>query len=83
MIEPEIYICECHSYEHQSIFWYDDEDKQLTVSVHLVRRSFFKRLWYAIKYVFGYKSRFGAWDEFLFKPENEKKLREYLDNKCK
>jgi len=80
MLENKIFICECHSYCHQAIFWYDEEDKSLYVTFHLITyRNVFKRLWVAIKYVCGYKSNFGAWDEFLFKPEDEKKLRDYLN----
>lgn len=77
--DQKIFICECHSYCHQAIFWYDEEEESLYVTIHLTtHRNIFKRLWVAIKYVFGYKSNFGEWDEFLFKPEDEEKLRVYL-----
>ena len=80
MKEQKIFICECHSYYHQAIFWYDEEEKLLYVTIHLItHRNFFKRLWHATKYVFGFKSNFGEWDEFTFKPEDEKKLRDYLE----
>jgi len=36
-------------------------------------------LWYGLKYAFGYRSRYGAWDEMMFKPEDLLKLREHLD----
>ena len=66
MEESMIFICECHSYDHQAIFSKDEENKQLFVSIHLnTNRNFFKRIWYAMKYVFGYKSKFGDWDEFF------------------
>jgi len=81
MKEPLIFICTCQSYEHQAIFFKDTEDNQLIVTVHLSsHKNILKRLWLAIKYVCGYRSRFGHWDEFLFKPEDEIKLREYLLN---
>ena len=84
MIEQKIFICECHSYCHQAIFLWDDEGKSLYVTIHLItHRNFFKRLWQGLKYAFGYKSNFGDWDEFLFKPEDEKRLRDYLERKCK
>lgn len=83
MTEQKIFICECHSYTHQAIFWWDEDVKQFYVTIHLItHKNFFKRLYQALKYVFNYKSNFGEWDEFLFKPEDEKKLREYLENKC-
>lgn len=80
-MKQKIFICECHSYCHQAIFWYDEEEKSLYVTIHLItHRNFFKRIWTAMQYIFGYKSNVGDWDEFLFKPEDEKKLRSYLDS---
>jgi hypothetical protein len=79
MKSPKVFICDCRSYEHQSIFWHDSEDDQLYVSIHLTtHKNIFKRLWSAIKYIFGYKSRFGSWDEFIFKPEDKERLLNYL-----
>lgn len=75
-------ICACHNFEHQLYFWeWDDgEHKELYVEVHLsTYRNFLKRLWYGLKYAFGYKSRVGAWDEFTFTKESEEKLKQYLD----
>jgi hypothetical protein len=83
-IKPEtdpikIFICDCYSFKHQAIFWLDFDDKQLYVTIHLTtHRNFFKRLWYGLKYAFGYTSNYGAWDEFLFRKEDEKKLLDYL-----
>jgi len=77
----EIFICSCGSLEHQMYFWYEEEDKLFYTEVHLTGRSFLGRLKYGIKYIFGYKSRFGAWDEFIFDSEAEKQLLEFLKNK--
>lgn len=73
-------ICDCSSFEHQAIFWKEkDFGNQLYVYFHLITyENFFKRLWYGLKYAFGYRSKFGAWDQFIFNPENEKKLLDYL-----
>lgn len=80
MDNQKIFICECGSYCHQTIFWYDKTDKQLNFTTHLITyRNFFKRLWVAIRYVFGYKSNYGDWDTFLFKPLDEAKLLAYLN----
>ena len=80
-MERKFFICECHSLEHQIIFWYDSEDKTLYCDPHLVtHRNFFKRLWVGLKYAFGYKSRYGSWDETMFKPEDLKRLKDYLNN---
>lgn len=80
MDSQKVFICECGSYCHQIIFWYDKEDKQLNLTTHLITyRNFFKRLWVAIRYVFGYKSNYGDWDSFLFKPLDEARLLAYLN----
>jgi hypothetical protein len=34
---------------------------------------------YGIKYIFGRKCRFGAWDEFIFNPKDADKLQEIVD----
>ena len=84
MIEQKIFICECHSYAHQAIFWWNEEEKSLYVTIHLTtHRNFFKRLWKGLKYAFGYTSNFGEWDEFIFRPEDKKKLRTYLEENLK
>lgn len=79
-LKREVMICACHSLEHQVVFWYDEEDDELHCEPHLsTNRGFFKRLWYGLKYAFGYKSRFGAWDSILFKEEDLTKLRTHLN----
>jgi hypothetical protein len=46
IMERKIFICDCHSLEHQVAFWYDEEEKSLYIEPHLVtHRNFFKRLW--------------------------------------
>jgi hypothetical protein len=32
-----------------------------------------------VKYIFGHKSKYGAWDEFMFNPEDADKLQELVD----
>jgi len=80
MEKPELFICECNSADHQLVFIHDDEDNMTYVHVHLsTYRGFFKKLKYAIKYVCGYKSRYGAWDEFILKHDDVGRLKEHLD----
>jgi len=79
-IERQIMICQCHSIEHQVIFWFDEEDGDLICEPHLVtHRNFFKRLWRGLRYAFGYKSVYGDWDSIIFEKEDLEKLREHLD----
>jgi len=78
-MERQIMVCECHSLEHQVTFWYDEEDSLLYNEINLTtHRNFFKRLWYGLKYAFGYNSRYGAWDSTIFKPEDLLKLNKHL-----
>ena len=78
---PEIIICECHSTDHQMVFLYsDDEASPMVYShVHLNKRPFWERLKYAIKYIFGYKCRYGAFDEFIFNPEDAERLQSVVN----
>ena len=42
-------------------------------------RNFFKRLWVGIKYICGYKSRFGEFDEMVFEPDDLVKLEKLIN----
>ena len=88
MGDREVIICSCHSPEHQAIFYYlewdgDPNDTNIYMQYHLsTHDSFFKRLWAGIKYAFGYKSRYGFWDELLMEEPQVEQLRNFL-NKLK
>ena len=85
--EKDILLCECNSDEHQIIIHYNEEEFEngqrynvCYAHIHLTTYKFFwKRLIYGIKYVFGYKSKYGAWDEFMFNPEDADKLQELVN----
>ena len=81
MERQELLICECHSAEHQLLFrWWDDSDiKQVYVNVHLAKYGFWSRLWYGIKYIFGYQCKYGAFDEILLSPKDAEKLQMVVD----
>jgi len=79
-MDDELFLlCSCYSYEHQLFLWWDEDEKSLYAHFHLATyRGFWGRLWHGIKYAFGYKSRFGAWDQFIFDKKNLEKLNEFL-----
>jgi hypothetical protein len=79
LTETEILVCNCHSFEHQVKFMYDDECNALYAYIHLAKDTFWSRLKSGIKYIFGHSSRFGEWDEFIFQEKDEEKLREFLN----
>ena len=84
--DKDIIICGCHSTEHQRIILYSEDDgfPMVYSHIHLNQRPFWGRLKYGIKYIFGYKCRYGAFDEFIFSPDDAHKLKtvaKYLDIK--
>lgn len=72
----DILVCECHSTEHQLIVLYSNEDDypMVYLHIHLNKRSFWQRLKYGVKYIFGYKSQYGAFDEFIFNSDDVEKV---------
>lgn len=78
--DKDILICDCHSTEHQMVLLYSEEDfhgKKIPMCyahIHLNKRPFWERLKYGIKYIFGYQSRYGAFDEFIFNPKDSEKI---------
>ena len=80
---PDIIICECNSTEHQIVVQYFDDGTypECYLYIHLNKRPFIQRVIYGIKYIFGYQSKFGAFDEFIFDPKDADKVQqisEYL-----
>ena len=48
----EVFICKCYNTEHQLIFSYFTDEKEVYVSVHLIPEyRIFKRIWNAIKFI--------------------------------
>ena len=78
-MEQEFFICQCNSPEHQLIFNYFKDDKFGDVTIHLVPDTFWRRIKNAIKYIFGYRSKYGDFDEFIFKKEDANKLQSVVD----
>ena len=79
MREEECFICDCHSDEHQLVFRYDDAENEIYTSVYLNQyRNIFERILTAVKYVFGYKSKYGDWDCFILKESEADRLTNYL-----
>jgi hypothetical protein len=78
---PEVFICECNSTEHQMIFLYgsDEDFPMVYAQVHLNKKPILKRLKYAVQYLLGRKSRFGAFDEFIFNPDDAERLQEVVN----
>lgn len=82
-MRSDLFLCQCSSSEHQIIFrWFENDldDRYVYADIHLVPEyNIFKRIWYAIKYIFGYKSKYGAFEEFIFNPKDADKLQKIVD----
>ena len=74
----EFFECICMSDEHVIKFrldTYDHDNVELYMSIFLNQyRGFFGKLWIAIKYLFGYKCKYGHWDCTLLKLEDTDRL---------
>lgn len=82
----EILICECHSTDHQLIILYGEGDADnghkypmSYFHIHLNKKPFWQRVRYGIKYIFGYRCNYGAFDEFIFNPEDADKLEKLVN----
>lgn len=82
-LKHELFICECNNVEHQLIFSYLKDEDEVYMEVHLIPESnILKRIWDALKYIFGYRSKYGHFDEFIFHRDDASKLAKivkYLD----
>lgn len=85
-MEQEVFICTCTSLEHQFAISYlpGDKDKDLLpnlfLSVHLSScLPWYKRVWQGIKYVLGYRCKYGDFDEVWFQNEDVWRLKSILN----
>lgn len=86
MNSEDIVICDCGSIEHQLVIYKDTDDpEEVIISIHLNSWTpIWKKIWVAIKYIFGYRSRYGHWDSMVITKRNYGPLKEaieFLDKK--
>ena len=81
--------CDCTCNDHLIVFslsndefddGFDDgcDEHVLYVCTQLRRDSFFNRVWLGIKYIFGYQSKYGHWDEARLSGDNVEDLKKLL-----
>ena len=76
-MKNEILICECGSAEHQMVLHFDDDKdlgRQVFVEIHLVPLVWYKRLWLGIKYIFGYKCKYGNFEEVILSSKHARQI---------
>lgn len=80
-MEREIFICKCENLEHQVTFSYieDDNEGDVYMEVHLSSKGFWQRLVNGFKYIFGYRSKYGDFDEMIIKKEDVRKLEKIVE----
>lgn len=87
-LENTLFVCQCCDIHHQLVLSYDSDPEfndSIIVHVHLSDVGFFKRLKYAVGYLFGQKSKFcyGAFSEVLLDKSTTKKLIDKLQEHYK
>jgi len=79
----EYFDCQCNCTEHVLRFIYmgafKDEEPELYLDIFLDNRTFLRRLWVGVKYIFGRKSSYGHFDNWTMKVEDAKKFRNMVD----
>lgn len=78
----EFYECRCFSDEHVIKFTLDLDPEDRTIYTSMYMRPdwrWWRRVWMAIRYVFGYSSKYGHFDCYLMRPEDAQRLRAMLD----
>ena len=76
-MKTDVLLCKCYSPEHQILIMEDDGD--VFIVIHLCSLPIWKRIKRAIKYIFGYKCRYGAYDEIILDPKDWKKIQKVAD----
>lgn len=78
--------CICYSSEHTLQLDYENYDEEencpptLSFNVHLgCYPGIWQRFWIAVKYVFGYKCKYGHFDTFILNRKDAERLKGYLE----
>jgi hypothetical protein len=83
-LHKQYFECECDDFDHTlRMMYFRDEFDYIYLSIHLRQKSFARRLWHAVKYVFGFRSRYGDFDEFLWSPKEATRFRDMLNQYLK
>jgi hypothetical protein len=82
-IKPDLILCSCNSADHLYIVRYDEGDenwgKNVYIEPHLQTGGFFERLKIGLKYIFGWKCRYGDFDEIIIDEDNYHTFKKIVD----
>jgi hypothetical protein len=68
--EVEFFLCDCTHAEHTLRANYNQEWNTLNFDIFLATHSWYKRVWYGLKYMFGFKSKYGHFTDIVFSPKD-------------
>lgn len=78
-MRKKLLICDCGKSDHQiivSAYIENNNDPWVLCEIHLSsQRNIFKRILYAIKYIFGYKNSTGCFEEFVLSKKHVNDLK--------
>ena len=84
--EQDLVICSCGDVNHQliiSTFEYTTsngkDDIDCFIQIHLNKHNFWNRLKIGLKYILGFPSKFGAFDEIVVNQENATKIKNCME----
>ena len=79
-MKTEYFDCACKDLSHTLRFAYfeDDEFPELYTEVFLEEKSWYKRLWFGIKYIFGYKTKYGHFGNWMLDEKDIDRLENML-----
>jgi hypothetical protein len=87
-LQQQVLRCDCSSQDHWLIVERDDWDAEPNLIIYTQLShwsSWFKRLWWAIKYLIGKAQKYGHWDSTTIHIDSAIELRnilnEYIDDK--
>lgn len=75
-MKQTLFVCKCGSLQHLFIVTAEEED--LYIETHLAPLPFFKRLKHAVRYLFGYRSKYGDFEETVLDARSALDLGDYL-----
>jgi hypothetical protein len=73
----EHFTCECLSDEHTLRFIFDEEEIWTSVFLNQYH-SWWMRIWIGLKYVLGYKCKYGHFDCFIMRSEDVDRMMQLL-----
>lgn len=82
MRDEKWYVCECHSLEHFFVISFDDTEgwnDAVFINVYLSHLPFHKRLILGIKYILGFRTKYGSYEEVILSKTNVEDLMKRLE----